>query len=222
MPEDLQVLIDRLQRDAVDEGHRRARALVEEAGVEAAALIRGAQEEAARRIERADRDAHAFTVRSTLALEQASRDLLITIGQAFERQLDDLVRESVRQELRPTLLAEMLVKMAEAYAATDARGRATAVLLGTDDLGEMVRLFANRYRDTLAHGVELRLDDTVDKGFRLVVVGEHVEHDFTLDAIAETLSRHLRPHLAEILPRIARRDASRVAATGAAVISEPE
>ncbi len=205
MPEDLQALIERLQRDAVDEGQSRARAIVAEAEARAAALIADAEATAAERLARAERDAGTFAERGEVALEQAGRDLLIGVRQALERLLDGLIRESLEDELRPDLLAEMLVKMAGAYASQGGRERRMAVLLSSDDLDEMVRLYAQRYRERLAGGVELRLGADVERGFRVVMVDDHVEHDFTIDAIAETLSQHLRPHLARILPRVAAR-----------------
>lgn len=201
MPEDLQALIDRLQREAVDEGQRRARAIVEEAEARAAATIREAETKAARILERAEHDAEAYTERSTYALEQAGRDLVIAVSQAVERLLAGLVHESLEEELRPGLLAEMLTKMADAYAQRGGRERRMAVLLGADDLDEVVRLYAQRYRDRLPGGVELKLDNSVVKGFRVALVDEHIEHDFTIESIAEALTHHLRPHLAKILPR---------------------
>ena len=201
MPEDLQVLIERLQREAVDEGHRRARAIVEEAEAKAAALVREAEAKAERFLERAQHDAEAFTERSTFALEQAGRDLVIAVSQAVERLLAGLVHESLMEELRPGLLAEMLAKMADAYAMRSGRERRMDVLLGDDDLEEVARLYAQRYQDRVREGVELKLDNSVVKGFRIRMVEEHVEHDFTIEAIAEALTHHLRPHLARILPR---------------------
>jgi V/A-type H+/Na+-transporting ATPase subunit E len=201
MPEDLQALIDRLQSDAVDEGQRQARTIVDEAAARAAGIVRDAEARAARLLEQAEHDAQAFTERSTFALEQAGRDLLIAVSQSIERLLAGLVHESLQQELKPTLLAEMLLKMTEAYVARGGRERRMAVLLGPDDIDALVALYAGRYRERLTQGVELRLDNSVVQGFRVALVDEHVEHDFTIDAIAEALTHHLRPHLARILPR---------------------
>lgn len=215
MPEDLQALIDRLQRDAVEEGQRRAQAIVAEAEATALALVRDAEAQGARLLERAERDAEAYTERSARALEQAGRDLLISVGQAVERLLAGLVHASLQDELKPGLLAEMLVKMSEAYVARGGRERRMDVLLSEPDLEALVSLFAQRYRDRLYEGVELKLDNEVVKGFRVVLVDDHVEHDFTIDAIAEALTYHLRPHLARILPRVAQKSAELVDGTPA-------
>ncbi len=201
MPEDLQALIDRVQRDAVDEGQRRARAIVAEAEATAASLVRDAEAKATASLERAERDALAFTERSSAALDQAGRDLLISVSQSIERLLAALVHESLTETLQPDLLAAMLVAMSDAYGARGGRERRMTVLLAPDDLDALVRLYAQRLRERLPHGVELRLDNSVVKGFRVAIVDEHVEHDFTIDAIADALTHHLRPHLARILPR---------------------
>ena len=203
MPEDLQALIDRLQRDAVHEGEERANAIVAEARAAAATLEREAQTEAQRRLAQAERDAAVFTERSTIALEQAGRDLLLTVRAAIGDLLGELVRTSLVEELRPNLLAEMLVKMADGYTAHGGRERRMAVLLGPADLDEMVHLYAQRYREKLIQGVELKLDPEIDHGFRVIMVDEHVEHDLTVDAIAEVLSTYLNPRLADLLPRVA-------------------
>ncbi|MBW6455257.1 MAG: hypothetical protein K0A98_05180 [Trueperaceae bacterium] len=203
MPEDLQALIDRLQRDAVEDGQRRAQAIVAEAEAKAHALVRDAEDKGAHLLVRAERDAQAYTERSAHALEQAGRDLLIAVSHAVERLLSGLVRESLLEELKPELLAEMLTKMSEAYVARGGRERRMNVLLNEADLEALVSLYAKRYRDRLVDGVELQLDNDIVKGFRVVMVGDHVEHDFTIDSIAEALTHHLRPHLARILPRVA-------------------
>ncbi len=203
MPEDLQALIDHLQRDAVEEGRRRAHAIVTEAEAQADATLRAAEAEAARIVREAERDAEVFTERATVALEQAGRDLLITVRQAIDELLSGLIHASLDEELRPGVLAEMLVKMADAYTAHGGRERRMAVLLNEEDLDALAHLYVQRYRERTAQGVELRLDDGVRKGYRVQIVDENVTHDFTIDAIADELSRYLRPRLAEMLPRAA-------------------
>ena len=211
MAEDLQALIERLQREAVDEGRSRARTIVEEAEAKAAAMIREAEAEAQNLLERARHDAEAYTERSTLALEQAGRDLLINVGQSVDGLLAALVHESLQEALRPELLGEMLVKMAEAYASRGGRERRLAVLLSADDLDAMVSLYTQRLGEKLPHGIGLRLDNSVVQGFRVALVDEHVEHDLTIDAIAEALTHHLRPHLAKVLSQVAPQAAVQVA-----------
>lgn len=224
MPEDLQALIDHLQRDAVEEGRRRAAALVDEARADAEARVRSADERAARILADAEREAERRVERGTVALEQAGRDLLITLRQAIDELFAGLVRTSLEEKLDPELIATMLARMAEAYTAHGGRERRMAVLLNDDDLDALAHHYARRLREKLDVGVELRLDGTVRRGFRVEMVDEHVTHDFTVDAIAEVLSDYLRPRLAEMLPRVAvrlERDDGPSDGTSAATTSTP-
>ena len=220
MAEDLQALIERLQREAVDEGQRRARTIIDEAEATAAATTRAAEAEAQRLLERTRRDAEAYTERSRVALEQAGRDLLINVRQSIDALMASLVHESLQEVLKPDLLGEMLVKMAEAYAARGGRERRLAVLLSNDDLDAMVQLYSQRLAEKLPHGIGLRLDNSVVQGFRVALVDEHVEHDLTIDAIAAALTHHLRPHLAQLLSRVAPDGASQPASSAAAADTE--
>lgn len=198
-----QALIDRLQREAVEEGERRAQAIVEEAEEKAAAVVRQAESQATTLREQAERDAEATLQRGTRALEQAARDLLIGLRQAIDEVFDGLVRESLDDALTPDVIADMLVKMAESYAARGGRERRMSVLLSSEDLEVLARLYTKRLHDRLPQGIELHLGSDLRKGFRVALTDEGVEHDLSLESIADALGEHLRPQLAELLPRAA-------------------
>lgn len=200
MPPELQGLIDRLQREAVDEGKQLAARLINEAQTQAQSLIARAEREAQTLRHDAERDAAATLERSQRTLQQAARDLLITLQRAIDRQFEALVRESLAQTLTPAVIAEMLSKMAQAYASRSGRERRMAILLSSEDLDQLVHHYTERYREELRLGVELRLDDQPSKGFRVVFNDDHIEHDFSLAAITEVMMRHLRPELAQVLP----------------------
>lgn len=202
-PTNFQALIDRLQREAVEEGERRARAIVEEAEQQATNRLRDAEAQAAALREQAERDAEATLQRGMRALEQAARDLLIALRQAIDEVFDGLIQESLDEVLTSDLIADMLVRMSEAYAARGGRERRMSVLLSADDLEVLARLYTKRLHDRLPQGIELHLGSDLRKGFRVALTDEGVEHDLSLESIAEALGEHLRPQLAELLPRAA-------------------
>jgi len=199
----LQSLIEKLQREAVEEGQRQAQAITAEAQAKAIKTVKEAEAKAARILEQAEQDAKAFTERSTRALEQAGRDLLISVSQGVESILAGLVRESLQQALTPEVLREILLKMTEAYLVRGGRERRMTVLLSPEDHEQLVKYYAELYRQKLAQGVELKLDNEVVRGFRVAMDEGYIEHDFTLSAIAEALTYYLQPHLARIIPRTA-------------------
>lgn len=204
MAEELQHLIDRIQKEAVTAAEEQAGQIVAKAKEKAAAIVKEAEQKAAANLEKAERDAQAFTERSTKTLEQAARDLLISVGQGVENILADIVADAVEQALKPAVLEQMLVKMAEAYAERQGTDNRIELLISPQDQEALIKFFAEQYRQKLVHGVELHVDNEVFKGFKVSFVKDHVYHDFTKGAIAESLTNFLRPQLAEIVHRVAR------------------
>lgn len=206
MAEELQHLIERIQKEAVDAADQKATQIVSQAREKAAALVKEAEEKAKALLAKAEKDAGVFTERSTRTLEQAARDLLISVGQGVENILSDIVDEAVEKALNPKVLEQMLVKMAEAYAAHQGAEGHIDLLIGPDDQKELVQFFADQYRQRLVHGVELHVDNGIFKGFKVSFRESNVYHDFTKEAIAESLANFLKPQLAEIVHRVAREE----------------
>ncbi|MBN1269187.1 MAG: hypothetical protein JXB04_06330 [Kiritimatiellae bacterium] len=204
--QELQHLIDRIRKEAIDTAEKEAADIVSKAKAKAAALVKEAEENARKRLEKADHDAQAYTARSVKTLEQAARDLLITVGQGVENILSDLVAEAVEEAMNVEVLEKMLVKIAEACAQHEGDTR-VQFLIGPKDKETLVKFFAERYREKLIQGVELHVDNEIFKGFKVSMVDDHMYHDFTGEAIAEALTNFLRPDLAEIVHRVAREKA---------------
>ena len=112
MAEDLQTLIDRIQKEAVDKAEAQSSAIIAKAKEEAASIIKNAEAEAAAKLEKADKDAEVYTERSERALEQAARDVLISVGRRFEKIVSDIVALQVEKNLSEATVKEMLLALA--------------------------------------------------------------------------------------------------------------
>ncbi len=201
---ELQHLIDRINQEAVEKGEQEANRILAQAREQAAALVREGEAAARAHREQAERDSAVFVERSTRTLEQAARDLLISVGQAVEDIISDIVSDATDEALDPDTLKRMMVKMAQAYAERNGTESRIEVLVGKEDQSELVRFFARQYRHRLVRGLNIRADAGVRRGFRVILDNDRVQHDFTRPAIAEALGNFLRPHLAEIVFRAAR------------------
>lgn len=205
MAEELQHLIDRIQREAVDTGEKEAARIVSQAREKAAAMIREAEEGAKSHREKAELEARQFTERSFQALEQASRDVLITVGQSVERLLRQIAGVSVEGAMTGEVMQQMLIKLAEGYAAH--AGAKLEVILGEADRQKLEQFVFGKLKEKLEGGVHLTADAAMTQGFRVQWNGETAVHDFSQEAIADSLSAFLRPKLAEVVHRVARETA---------------
>ena len=203
MAEDLQQLMDKIQSEAIEKAEKQAAEIQSKAKEKAAATVKEAEQKAEALLAKAEKDAEQYTERSTRTLEQAARDLLISVGQGVENILDDLVSETLDEAMSIDVIKEMLTRMAETYIERGGKERRIGLLVTPEDQETLVKFFSEKYREKLGHGIEIHPDRSISKGFHISFVDEHAHHDFSKQAIAEALSRFLRPHLSEIILRAA-------------------
>ena len=104
--------------------------------------------------------------------------------------------------VKTELMAQMLLKLAEAYAKDGAEGGIVA-MLGEADAAAVKAAFAKEYQSKLAAGIQIESSKEIFKGFRVGAKGGQVFHDFTKEAIADSLANFLRPELAQIVKKAA-------------------
>jgi len=204
MAEELQPLLDQIRKEGVEKAEAEAAEIISQAKEKAAQALREVETKARELIAKAETDAEVFTQRSIATLEQSARDLLITVGQGIENILSDLVAESTTEALGIEVLEQMMVNMAKSCSDTHGETR-IELLLSEADQKELVKFFAAKYSDKMIHGIELHVDNEILKGFKVSFADDHVYLDFTQEAIAEALTAFLRPKLAEIVSRVAKK-----------------
>lgn len=202
MAEELQHLIERIRKEGVESGEKAADSLVAEAKKKAASIVADAQKQAKDMVAKAEADSAAFAERGKATLRQAARDLLISIGGSVGDVVGGIVDAKVGAALTPDLVAQMLLKLAEAYGKDGGAGGIVA-MLGEADAAAVKAVFAKEYQSQLAAGIQIESDKEIFKGFRVGVKGGQVFHDFTQEAIAESLASFLRPDLAQIVKKAA-------------------
>ena len=202
MAEELQHLIERIRKEGVESGEKAAESLVAEAKQKAAKIVADAQKQAKDMVAMAEADSAAFAERGQATLRQSARDLLISIGGSVGDVVAGIVDAQVGAALTPELMAQMLLKLAEAYAKDGAEGGIVA-MLGEADAAAVKAAFAKEYQSKLAAGIQIESSKEIFKGFRVGAKGGQVFHDFTKEAIADSLSNFLRPELAQIVKKAA-------------------
>ena len=188
MAEELQHLIDRIRSEGVEKAETKSSEIVTAAQGEAAKIVEDAKAEAAKIVAKAEQDADVFTVRSTQALEQAGRDLLLTVGKGVEQIFNALLKDVVAEALDAKLIADLIGKLAEEGA---------TVKVSED----VLKVLQSQFADKLKTGIDLGAEQEILAGFKLVEKEGTAYRDFTDDALVEALAEFLRPQLAEILKK---------------------
>jgi len=201
MAEELQNLLERIQKESVEKAEQQADELIAAAKKKAATIVEEAKAKAEQSLKQADVDAEAFTARSKKTLEQAARDLLITVGNGIESLFTKLVKDSVDAGLSSDVVADMLSKICDASSLKDG----VDIALNEEDQKKVVAFFNAKFADAVKKGdVVIKTDNEIIKGFTVALKNEDVYTDFTGEAIAEALMKFLRPQLAEIVQEAAK------------------
>jgi len=204
MSGDLQNLLDRIQKDGVERADQEAERIVSEAKTEAAAIIKEANATRDREIEAARQEATQLEARGQRALEQAARDMVLSVGNSLDALFQGLLSDGVDAANAGDQLGALVAKVVDAYSR---EGQSVEAIVSDTDRDAVVAAVKAKLGEAASQGVTVRGDGTVTKGFRIALENGRMTHDFTSETIAASLATLLRPYLAEITQRAIKSDA---------------
>ena len=190
MAEELQQLLEKIQRDGVEKANAESDAILAKAKADAAAILKDAESKAAALRAQAETDANAFVERAQKTISQAARDTVLEVKDAIGRMLEKLLAKDVAAALADPGEAAKL-----ALAAVNELGAAADVAAGEKLAAALKAQLAAGAKS----GVKVVLDESVGAGFSIRLDGGRVEHDFSETAIVAALAKRLRPDLAKLV-----------------------
>ena len=191
MAEELQQLLEKIQRDGVDKANAEAAAIVAKAKEEANALVKKAQEDAAAAEAKGKADAEAYAARAKETISQAARDTVLKVKQ----DVMELLKKLLLQNVTAALATEAVPLAADAVKEL-VTGSATAEIAAAPKLVDALRA---QLAAQAQGGVKVVSDETTGAGFTVKLDNGRVEHDFTDAAISDALAQRLRADLAALL-----------------------
>ena len=198
MAEELKHLIDQIQKEGVEKAEKQADEILAQAKAKAAKIVSEAERKVEELKAKAKTEAESFAERSKKTLEQAARDLLITVGQGCERVVSEILGQEVDKKLKGDLLEKIILNIVE-----QAPADGLALAVSPEDQKALTA-----YCATLAKKkkkpIDLVSDSEILSGFRVTFKGDNAYLDFTGEALADALSAFLRPELAKITSQVAR------------------
>jgi V/A-type H+-transporting ATPase subunit E len=196
MADQLQGLLERINREGLEKAEAERQRLVAAAQAEAQALIDKARTETECLVAEARRETDKLRIAGEASLQQAARDVIIALEIELKTALTNIVREDVSQALSPERLADIILELTRAYTATD---RQATVQVPEAQMDALQATFTARLANYLQSGIELKPVPDLDAGLRLSWSGDHMVHDFSVEAITELLCAQLNPRLSRIV-----------------------
>ena len=188
MAEELQSLIEKINRDGVEKANAEAERIIAAANDTAAATRKEAEEKAKDIMAEASLKAVEDAKRAEKAIAQAARDAALKVKDAIASLLEGLLLKDVEAALADPATVAALA------------GDAVKELVGDGEISAGPKL-VDALKAQLAAKPEFKvtLDDTLGSGFTVKLDGGRVEHDFTGATVAAELAKRLRPDIAKLL-----------------------
>lgn len=204
MADEIQNLLEKIQKDGVDKARTEAEKILASAREQAIALVKDAEKSAQTMVKQAREEADVFEARGKKTLEQAARDIVISVGNAIERILKAVVAEKTGEALSAEALGKILEAAVRAYVEKGMIEGRLEILVGPEDVKKLGSHFMGQLRSRFRDNVEIRAERGVRGGFMASFKDGKLHHDFTTDAIADAICEGIRPQLAEIVKTAAK------------------
>ncbi|MDD4018112.1 MAG: hypothetical protein PHV28_09205 [Kiritimatiellae bacterium] len=194
MTQDLQQLLEKIQRDGVDKANAEADKILAEAHVKAKTAVESARTEAAKIKAEARQEAEAFEHRAEETIRQSARDTVLNVEKAVTGLFQRLLLNDINATLneKTDLIAGLAAEAVHAYLGEKSGIEVAAA-------AKLADVLRKKLASDAANGVTIVTDETTGAGFRIRLANGRVEHTFTGVAIAEALGKHLRPRLAALM-----------------------
>jgi vacuolar-type H+-ATPase subunit E/Vma4 len=200
MTQDLQGLIEKIQREGLKAAQEKAQKIEADAREAAGKIIAQAQAQARELVAAAKTEISREHASSRQLLSQAARDVILQLREKILLLLGNLVEHRVREALSSRELAEIIQHLVKNYSKKD--DGEVVVYLKHDDLERLKKDLLAHLEQEAKKGLSLRASDEITGGFIISYDAGKSHFDFTDKALAEYILHSLKPKLGEALKEI--------------------
>ncbi len=197
MEMELNSLIDKIKKEGVEQAEKDAGNIIKEAQARAREIAEEAEKTKAGIIKEGKSQVEKLKKAAEKSLEQASRDVLLTLRERVIEFFDRILKDKVSEELEDAALKDMIIKAVSNFKKDGVLD--IEILLNDKDKAELKKtLFSALSQEAKAH-IKLTSGKGIKKGFRIGKKDKDSYLDFTDEAITEAFKQYLNPKLAEML-----------------------
>ena len=201
MAEELQSLLEKIQREGIEKAAAERDEIVKNANAEAAAIIAAARAEAEKMRADAANDAEALKKRAESAIRQAARDILLELKSELQRRVAAVTRNRMDEALSSEFIAGLVREIAAA-ALTDANKAASGkleVMVSPAKCEEVAKLITASVSADLVEKMTIFPNAAAGRGLKVSVEGNEVFFDFSDAALSEMICEYAGARISAVL-----------------------
>ena len=197
MAEEIKDLIAKIQEEGIQLAQAHSGRIKSDAEKEVSQIIAQAKIQAEKIIEQAKDQAKKTDDSTRAALEQAGRDMLISLRQEIIAMLERLIKRDLRQALTAEELAKIIAGLIKNTPLDT--GSQIVVSLNPPDKEKLEAGFLKQLISETKKTVVLKSADIIDSGFIISFDAGKSIFDFSGQALSDYISGCLKPELSKIL-----------------------
>ena len=186
-------LIQKIKSEGIEEAEKESEEIIKEARLTVSKILDNARQDAEAIIKKAEEEVRKREGIGKMALEQAARDIILSIQTSLTEIFDSLIKREYQTVLSGKTLETVLIKLIEGWQKDEMGELNIELLLSESDRNALLEGFLSKLNEEIKTGIELKAHPNIEKGFRVGVKGSHVYHDFTDEGLAEVLAEYLNP-----------------------------
>ncbi|KPK97742.1 MAG: hypothetical protein AMJ95_07535 [Omnitrophica WOR_2 bacterium SM23_72] len=197
MAEEIRNLIEKIQEEGIKAGEDKAREIEAEAKRKAASLLAKAESDVEKILAEAKERVARMEESAKASIQQAGRDLLLSLKEELHAMLERLVQSSVAETLSPSEMAKILHELIKKLAGASKED--IWIWLKKEDGEKLKTEFLSRLKEETKRNIVLKPSEEILGGFIISFDAGKSHFDFTDKALAEYLGTFLKPQLNQIL-----------------------
>jgi V/A-type H+-transporting ATPase subunit E len=195
--EEIKELIAKIQEEGVKKAEEKALKIEEEAKKAAGDILHKARTEAEKIIQAAKEASTQMQQATQSSLQQAGRDLILSLKKEINALLEKMISHQIRQALKPEELNKIILALVKEHSQKEAAQ--IEILLNKEDLEKLEEGFLEKLKGEVKKGVLLKPSEDILAGFLISYDSGKSFFDFTDQALVEYIGNYLKPQLAGIL-----------------------
>lgn len=201
MAEELQSLLEKIQREGIEKAAAERDEIVNKANAEAAAILASARAEAEKMRADAANDAEALKKRAESAIRQAARDILLELKSELQRRVATVTRNRMDEALSSEFIAGLVREIATAAlsSADKAASGKLEVMVGPAKCEEVAKLITASVGADLVEKMTIFPNAAAGRGLKVSVEGNEVFFDFSDAALTEMICEYAGTRISAVI-----------------------
>jgi len=199
MTEQLQELIERINREGVEAAESKGKEIVAAAEEKAEKIVADAQKAAEDLARNAETDAKKLQENAEKAIQQSFRNVMLSLKDEIQKYFDRIFTAEIGDSLTPDKLSEVIIAVGKKCADQISGEKDVKALVSPDDAKKLADSLIERFKKETGKGLKISPVPGIDAGFMVSFDGGESSYDFTDQGLKQLLSTYISAQLKKII-----------------------